>query len=130
MKTATDIRSLKDAKKPRTANEMTALVAFYLEHVAPPDERRDFITAQDIRPYFNQANFPLPTGPTRVTLTNAKNAGYLSVRDRGQYRLNPVGYNLIAYKLPVDANGERKGAKRSSKKSALKKPRRKSGKRK
>jgi hypothetical protein len=127
---ATDIRSLKETKKPRTANEMAALVAYYLEHVASGDERRSFITAEDIKTYFNQAGFPLPTAPAAMTLTHAKNAGYLTARDRGQYRLNPVGYNLIAYKLPVDGFEERKSVSRSHKKLAAKRSRRKTGARK
>jgi hypothetical protein len=127
---ATDIRTLKDAKRPRTASEMTALVAFYLEHVAVGTEKRNFITGEDIKPYFNQAGFPLPTGPTSMTLTNAKNAGYLNARDRGQYQLNPVGYNLIAYKLPVEDSAERKTTKRSPRKvMAKKRPRKKTRKR-
>lgn len=128
-RTATDIRSLKDIKKPRTANEMAALVAFYLEHMASGDERRDFITADDIKPYFNQAGFPLPIAPPTMTLTNAKNAGYLNARARGQYRLNPVGYNLIAYKLPVDASKETKTVRRSPKRATTKKSERKTRKR-
>jgi len=128
-RTPTDIRSLKDLKKPRTANEMAALVAYYLEHVAVGGERRDFITADDIKPYFNQAGFPLPSGPAAMTLTNAKNAGYLNARARGQYHLNPVGYNLIAYKLPVDASKAINTIRRSSKRATNKKPSRKTRKR-
>jgi hypothetical protein len=117
-----DIRSLKEAKKPRTASEMAALVAYYLEHVAEGDERREYITPDDVRPYFNQAGFPLPTAPPNMTLTNAKNAGYLTARERGQYRLNPVGYNLIAYKLPVDGSQTgTKTARRAGKKGVAKK---------
>jgi hypothetical protein len=118
----TDIRSLRDAKQPRTANEMAALVAYYLEHVATGRERRDFITPEDIKPYFNQAGFPLPTAPARITLANAKTAGYLNARDRGQYKLNAVGYNLIAYKLPADSVST---SRRSTKQRSARKPRRK-----
>src|SRR2546428_8820548 len=56
----TDIRSLGDQKKPRTAIEMVAVVAYYLSELAPIDERRTEITAADIDKYFKQANFPLP----------------------------------------------------------------------
>jgi hypothetical protein len=64
----TDIRSLRDAKKPSTASQMVALVAYYLEHLAPEDERRAFVTADDIKPYFNQAGFELPSAPPAMTL--------------------------------------------------------------
>lgn len=98
----TDIRSFADLKEPKTLNEKVAVVAFFLSQVAPAEERRDFITSDDIKPYFIQAGFELPTGPTNMTLTNAKNAGYLNAMERGQYRLNSVGHNLVAHKLPKD----------------------------
>lgn len=96
-----DIRSFKEEKQPKTASEMVAIAAYYLAHLAPPDERRDYIVADDIRKYFLQAVFPLPSAPPHMTLVNAKNAGYLDARERGQYRLNPVGYNLVTNKLPL-----------------------------
>jgi len=95
-----DIRSFKEEKQPKTASEMVAIAAYYLAHLAPPDERRDYIVADDIRKYFLQAVFPLPSAPPHMTLVNAKNAGYVDARERGQYRLNPVGYNLVTNKLP------------------------------
>jgi len=96
-----DIRSFKEEKQPKTASEMVAVVGYYLAHLAPPDERRDYIVADDIKKYFLQAVFPLPSAPPHMTLVNAKNSGYIDARERGQYRLNPVGYNLITNKLPA-----------------------------
>jgi hypothetical protein len=96
-----DIRSFKEEKQPRTASEMVAIVAYYLAYLAPADERRDYVVADDIKKYFLQAVFPLPSAPPHMTLVNAKNSGYIDARERGQYRLNPVGYNLITNKLPA-----------------------------
>lgn len=95
-----DIRSFAAGKQPKTLNEKVAVMAFFLSQVAPTGERRDFITSEDIKPYFIQADFELPTGPANMTLTNAKNAGYLNALERGQYKLNSVGHNLVAHKLP------------------------------
>jgi len=120
-----DIRSFKEEKQPKTASEMVAVAAYYLAHLAPPDERRDYIVADDIRKYFLQAVFPLPSAPPHMTLVNAKNAGYLDARERGQYRLNPVGYNLITNKLPpAQSRMERRPAGPRKKTAAAKtKPR-------
>jgi len=97
-----NIRSLKEQKEPRTATEMVALVAYYLEHVAPDSERRNFIETNDIKKYFKQALFKLPSAPPHVTLGHAKNAGYLSSTGaRGQFKLTPVGYNLVVHKMPL-----------------------------
>lgn len=94
-----DIRSLKEQKEPRSANEMAALVAYYVSELLPPDEQRTVITAADIEKYFKQASYRLP-GRVAQTLPDAARAGYFDAVDRGQYRLNPVGYNLVAHGMP------------------------------
>ena len=95
----TDIRSLREQKQPRTASEMSALVAYYVSELLPPDERRQVITKEDIEKYFKQAPYRLP-GRLSQTLPDAARAGYLDAVERGQYKLNPVGYNLVAHGLP------------------------------
>jgi len=112
---AADLRSVKNDKNPKTANQMVALVAYYLANLAPASERRDYIAAEDIKKYFVQAGFPLPSAPPRMTLVNAKNAGYLDALKDGQYRLNPVGHNLIAHRLPADSNGPARTPRRARK---------------
>lgn len=98
--TVNDIRSLKEEKKPESAIQMAALVAFYLQEIATGDEKRDSIDVNDVKKYFNQAGFPLPKIP-KSALINTKAAGYFESADRGRYKLNPVGYNLVAYGLPA-----------------------------
>jgi hypothetical protein len=95
-----DLRTLAEEKQPKTVIQKVALVAFYLANSAPAGERREYIVSADIKRYFKQAGFPLPTAKDSVTLVNAKNAGYLDGLQDGQYRLNPVGYNLVVHKLP------------------------------
>jgi hypothetical protein len=94
-----DILTLKEAKNPSTASEMACIVAYYLQHNAPEGEKRGDITKDDIEKYFIQAKFPLPKVPLQV-LVDTKNAGYLDSAGRGKYKLNPVGHNLVAHKLP------------------------------
>ncbi|MGA8940227.1 MAG: hypothetical protein WB439_13780 [Acidobacteriaceae bacterium] len=93
------IEQLKDTKKPRSVNEMAALVAYYLAEVAPLPERKSTVTTEDIRRYFKIARFPLPRQP-RATLLNAKAAGYFDSAGGGEFRLNPVGYNLVVHAMP------------------------------
>jgi hypothetical protein len=116
----TDLRSFTEQKQPKSANHMVAVMAYYLAHYAP--ERRDYITPDDIKKYFPQANFELPTSPPSQTLGNAKNAGYLEQIATGQYRLNPVGHNLVTHRLQGgDANAGSGTRRRSAKKKATKK---------
>jgi len=117
---ASDIRSLTKEKAPRSANEMAALVAYYLTELAPGSYRKQSISADDIKTFFKQAQFRLPSS-AKMTLVNAKNAGYLESAGTGQYRLNPVGYNLVVHGLPAEASGKQGVSKKPRKKKASRK---------
>jgi hypothetical protein len=95
----TDIRTLTAEKQPRSANEMAALVAYYVSELAAANEHSETVDPQIIRKYFKMAGFPLPSA-LRNVLPNASAAGYLENVGRGAYRLNPVGYNLVVHRLP------------------------------
>ena len=71
-----DIRTFKQQKAPASANEMACVLAYYLQHLAPADERKASISAADIDKYFNQADFPLPRRSDQL-LVNARAAGSL-----------------------------------------------------
>jgi hypothetical protein len=110
------IKALKEQKKPRSANEMAALVAYFLASAAPKAERKDKITAKDIETYFKIAEFPLTK--TQFTLPNAKAAGYLDAVGDGEYKLNAVGHNLVVHSMPRST-----GAKVASRRNTAKKAR-------
>ena len=101
-----DVRTLKQEKKPSSASEMAALVAFYLSELAPASDRKRQVQVEDMVKYFKQAVYPLPKQP-RSILTNAKNAGYFDTSGDGKYRLNAVGYNLVAHNLPRASSAAR-----------------------
>lgn len=116
-----DIRTFGEEKSPRSGNERVAVVGYYLSELAPPDERKAEISAADITKYFKQAGFPLP-GAARMTLVNAKNAGYLDAgAERGTYKLNPVGHNLVAHSLPAVSKASRRVSRRGKGKRAAQK---------
>jgi hypothetical protein len=94
-----DIRSLKEQKQPGSAVDMAVLVAYYLQEFAPEEERKAAIGTEDVQKYFKQGDYPLPSRARQI-LSDGKNAGYLDTRARGEYALNPVGYNLAAHGLP------------------------------
>jgi hypothetical protein len=103
--TPKDIRTLKDEKQPENAREMACLVAYYLQNYAPENERKDVVTADDIVKYFKQAHFPLPKRIPQL-LIDARHSGYFDPAERGAYRLNAVGYNLVAHTLPRTRSGK------------------------
>lgn len=96
---ASNVRSLKEEKDPKTAQEMACVVAYYLESLAPPNEKKSDLNKADLDKYFKQAKYPLPSRVSQV-LVDAKAAGYLDSAGRGKYKLNPVGHNLVVHSLP------------------------------
>lgn len=123
----TDIKSFRNAKQPTSANDMAAIVAFYLSELAPADERKSEVQTADMVKYFKQAGFPLPKQP-RMLLSNAKNSGYFDSSGTG-YKLNPVGYNLVAHNLPRKAGeaptpGRRRKPKTVNRKAKTKRTKR------
>jgi hypothetical protein len=118
------IKTLKEQKQPKSAIEMAVLVAYYLSHVVPEDERKETISAKDLDTYFRIAEFKLPA-QQKFNLQNAKNAGYLDSAASGEYKLNPVGYNLIVHSMPHAGKSSgkktgKKAAKKAGKKAAKK----------
>jgi hypothetical protein len=111
-----DIRTLRETKNPRSANEMAALVAYYVSELALPAEKKLEINKTDIERYFKSGGFKL-TSKAGQTLVNAKHAGYLDAgSDAGQYKLNPVGYNLVVHRLGVDGEKRKRRRTRNEKK--------------
>ena len=104
-RTHVDIRTLKDQKKPVSARQMACLVAFYLQEHAPENERKDSVSAADLEKYFKQAGFKLPQHLQQI-LPDAKSSGYFNSGARGEYKLNAVGYNLVAHNLPSESVGK------------------------
>lgn len=94
-----DIRSFKEQKMPNTAIEMACLVAYYLESLAAPDERKKDVSPTDLEKYFKQAGYRLPKRMPQV-LVDGKAGGYFDSAGRGKYKLNPVGHNLVVHGLP------------------------------
>jgi hypothetical protein len=118
----THIKDLKEKKKPRSANEMAALTAFFLSDLAPARDRKRTVNTKDIKTYFKIAGFPLPEH-VNATLPNAKNAGYFDAAGGGEYRLNAVGHNLVVHSMPrgsSDTSAKRKPTRKPTRRTSKK----------
>lgn len=115
------ISELVQKKQPRSAIEMAVLVAYYLSHKAPKGVRKQRISTEDLTMYFKIAEFKLPKSP-QYTLPNTRNAGYLDSAGTGEYKLNPVGYNLVVHSMPKTTKATTRERPRK-KKTAKPKPR-------
>jgi hypothetical protein len=100
---AADIKSFVESKNPKTDIQFAAVVAYYHRFEAPADDRKDTISAevlQNATRLAGRARFSKPL----ATLNNAKKQGYLDAADRGSFRINSVGENLVAMTLPGETN--------------------------
>jgi hypothetical protein len=116
------IRDFVAQKQPRSAIEMAVVAAYFLSHMVQEAERKRTITTKEIETQFKIAGFKLPSQP-KFTLPNAKNAGYLDATGDGEYKLNPVGYNLVVHNMPHTSGNQR--TRRATSRRTPKKPIRK-----
>lgn len=116
-----DIKSFIESKKPKSDTQFAAATAYYYRFEAAADERKESITAeilQNAARLASRSRFAKPL----MTLNNAKNQGYLDASERGAFKINNVGENLVAMTLPGTTNATQPRAKRSLKpKTAAKK---------
>ncbi len=106
---AANIRTFIQQKSPKNDLHLAAVVAHFHHFQAPPDQRKDSIAAEDLVDACRQADRHRPKSPSQ-TLINTFHAGFLDkAGDRGRYRLNSVGENLVAMVLPESESGRAQG---------------------
>ena len=94
-----DIKSFVDSKRPKSDVQFAAVVAYFYRFEATAEIRKDFIDAQALQEAARLTGRRRPPKPL-ATLNNTKNLGYLDSSERGQFRINSVGENLVAMTLP------------------------------
>jgi hypothetical protein len=120
---ATDIKTFMEEKKPKSDTQFAAATAYYYRFEAAAEEKKESINAdvlQDAARLAGRARFSKPL----VTLNNAKKQGYVDASERGAFKINSVGENLVAMTLPGAQNSSQPKPRRPSKqKSAAKRKR-------
>src|SRR5258708_85211 len=96
---STDIRQFVETKKPKSDQQFAAVVAYFYRFEVPETTRMETIDPKTLEEAARLAKRKRLSN-ARMTLTNAKNAGYLDLVGRGDYRINAVGENLVAMALP------------------------------
>lgn len=99
---AVDIKQFVTDKSPKSDVHFAATVAYYYQFVAPPTQRKEAITKDDLVEACRQVPRKRPARPSQV-LVNAYQDGVLDRGDKGRYKLNSVGENLVAMALPGKA---------------------------
>ncbi len=116
---STDIRSFTAMKAPKSDQQFTAVVAYFYQFEAKPDNRKETIDADIMKEAARLAGWP-QVQRWNMTLTNAKNAGYLDAAGSGKFNLSSVGENLVAITLPGDAGQSNSVKKKPNKRSSTK----------
>jgi len=116
---STDIKSFIATKSPKSDQQFAAAVAYYYRFEAPPAERRDSLNGEVLQEAARLAGRKRPANP-RVTLNNAKAAGYLDSSSPGEFTINSVGENLVAMTLPGGADTSAKKRKPTKTRSKTK----------
>jgi hypothetical protein len=115
-----DIKQFTVEKSPKSDQQFAAVVAYNYRFQAPDTDRRETISPTDLIEAARLVGRPRPPSPS-MTLTNAKNAGYLDSAGHGAYRLNTVGENLVAVTLPGDGSEQNARSRPAKKKKPIKK---------
>lgn len=127
--TVKDLKSFVNEKNPSSDMQFAATVAYYYKFEAPVNERKDLITntiLQDAARLSNRARLSDPG----QTLRNAKLNGMLDGGDeKGTFKINTVGENLVAMTLPQNSTSKRNvGTRKIAQKKAPTKPSKKNNK--
>jgi hypothetical protein len=102
-----DIRNFIRAKRPGSDPQFVAAVAYYYQFEAPEAERKNTIDGEDVIDACRKLG---RNRPARVaqTMVNACTSGVIDrAGQRGRYKLNAMGENLVAMRLPEQNKQDR-----------------------
>lgn len=95
-----DIQTFVRAKNPRTDSQFAAAVAYYFRFEAPESERKEAITKDILQEACRKVGRERFGNPL-ATLFNTFKGGLLDKGpDKGTFKINSVGENLVAMALP------------------------------
>ena len=119
-KTHSNIKTFVTEKDPTTDTHLATTVAYYYRFEAPEAERKDSISQEELQEACRMADCKRIKYP-RQTLNNAYKEGLLDkTGEKGDYKINTVGENLVAMTLPGGVAEKSNSRKRASKKAIKK----------
>lgn len=119
--TKTDIKSFVNSKKPANDMQFSTTVAYFYTFEAPEAQRKESIGSEDLQDACRQLGRERLQNPGQ-TLRNACYNGLLDkASDRGSFKINTVGENLVAVTLPSESAVSPSAKKKVPRKSASKK---------
>jgi len=97
------IKEFVNIKNPKKDIHFAAAVAYYYRFEAPEGSKKDAISSDDLQEacrLSSRNRFKKPIG----VLNNAEAMGLLDRQERGLFKINAVGENLVAMGLPANAS--------------------------
>jgi hypothetical protein len=115
-----DIKTFMAEKKPRNDVQYAAAVAYYYRFEAPPSERKEAVSKDDLQEATRKSGRDRFGNPLQ-TLNNAHTLGLLDRgAEKGTFVINSVGENLVAMTLPDGGTAKKVPRKKATRKVAKK----------
>ncbi|MGH8327649.1 MAG: hypothetical protein ACRET2_12885, partial [Steroidobacteraceae bacterium] len=95
-----DIKTFVDSRSPKNDVQLATVIAYYHRFEASKQDRKEYIDANLLRESMRHIGQQRTSAWAPQTLNNAKTLGYLDSPERGQFRINSVGENLVVMTLP------------------------------
>jgi hypothetical protein len=102
-KNVKDVAQFVDDKNPKTDIQLATTILYYYRFEAPENERKDDMSAEELRDALRKAGKPGELTKPAKTLANAHQSGFLDRGERGRFSINTVGENLVGMTLPGKA---------------------------
>lgn len=118
-----DLKTFVNEKNPTSDMQFAATVAYYYKFEAPTSQRKDSIDSEVLQDAARLAGRKRLSRPVQ-TLVNASFNGMLDkTEQKGSYKINTVGENLVAMTLPQSSTSrnQKRPAKKTTSKSIKKK---------
>lgn len=116
-----DIKSFVNLKNPTSDMQFAAVIAYYFSFEASDAQRKSHIGSADLQDACRLLGRERLKDPGQ-TLRNTCFSGLLDkAEEKGTYKINTVGENLVAVTLPGDGTRKTPRKKAARKKQALKK---------
>lgn len=111
---AKDLKSFVNEKNPSSDMQFAVTVAYYYKFEAPENERKDSINSDILQDAARLSSRTRLKNPGQ-TLINASFNGMLDkAEEKGAYKINTVGENLVAMTLPQNSTTKKVQSSRKS----------------
>jgi len=117
-----DLKSFVNEKNPSSDMQFAVTVAYYYKFEAPENERKDSINSDTLQDAARLSSRTRLRNPGQTLINTSFNGMLDKADEKGAYKINTVGENLVAMTLPQNSTSKKavKPRKPSKKKASTK----------